>query len=108
MKSPTQEILKHFIQPTDNIFEVFKIPKRSFIFHVFDAFLDLIPGVTDSLLNSKVIYLIASENSGKFIEINNNEIVNETIIPNWSPTMKNSFKKITINNFVYKKYRKVS
>ena len=36
MKSPTQEILKHFIQPTDNIFEVFKIPKRSFIFHVFD------------------------------------------------------------------------
>ncbi|MER2000447.1 MAG: hypothetical protein ABS882_11780, partial [Lysinibacillus sp.] len=95
-------------QPTDIIYEVFKKPKRSFVFHIWDTLFDLLPGVTDSLLNDKVVYLIASENSGKFIEIDNNRIVYETIIPNWSPTMKNSFKKITINNFVYKKYRKIS
>lgn len=108
MKSTTQEMLKQITQPNDIIFEVFKKPKRSFIFHVWDTLFDLVPGVTDSLLNDKVVYLIASENSGKFIEIDNNRIVNETIIPDWSPAMKSSFKKMTIDNVVYKKYRKVS
>ena len=104
----TREMLKQFTQPTDIIFEVFKKPKRSFLFHVWDTFFDLIPSTSGSLLNDKVVYLIASEKSGKFVEIKNNKIVNETIIPSWDPAMKNSFKKITINNFVYKKYREIS
>ena len=59
----------------DIIYEVFRSEKRSGWFHFWDTIFDVIPSTTTKLLNNKVMYLLASEKSGKIIEVENGTIV---------------------------------
>lgn len=70
--------------------------------------LDMIPSITNSLLNDKTMFLIASEKSGKIVEIAHGKVVNSLEVPNWTSEMKDNFKKVVIQDYIYKKYRKLS
>ena len=108
MKSSTKALIEQRRRPGDAVYELLRNPKRLFIFQIWDTLFDLIPSKTDSLQNDKAVFLLASIKYGRIIEIEDNKIVNEIFIPNWISDMKSKFKKTTINNCVYKKYRKIS
>lgn len=92
----------------DIIYEVIRSEKRSGWFHFWDTVFDVIPSTTIALLNNKVMYLLASEKSGKIIEVENGTITNITEVPDWISDKKENFKKIVIDNYIYKKFKKIS
>lgn len=92
----------------DIIYEVFRSEKRSGWFHFWDTVFDLIPSATTKLVNNKVMYLLASEESGKIIEVENGAIANITEVPSWTSDKKEHFNKIVIDKYVYKKFKKIS
>ena len=92
----------------DIIYEVFRSEKRSGWFHFWDTIFDVIPSTTTKLLNNKVMYLLASEKSGKIIEVENGTITNITEVPDWISDKKMNFNKIVIDNYIYKKFKKIS
>ncbi|MBD3108907.1 hypothetical protein IEO70_11095 [Bacillus sp. AGMB 02131] len=102
------DVIEKIKSPDDIIYEVFRSEKRSGWFHFWDTVFDVIPSTTTKLLNDKVMYLIASEKSGKIIEIENRTITNITEIPGWLSDKKENFKKVVIDNYIYKKYKKIS
>lgn len=68
----------------DVIYEVIRTEKRSAWFHFWDIVFDLIPSVTTTLLNDKVMYLLASDNKGQMIEVENGKITNIIEVTNWT------------------------
>ena len=74
--------------PDDIIYEVFRTEKRSGWFHFWDIVFDVIPSTTTKLMYDKVMYLIASEKSGKIIEVENGNITNITDVPDWTSDKK--------------------
>ena len=92
----------------DIIYEVFRSEKRSGWFHFWDIVFDVIPSTTTKLLYDKVMYLLASENRGQIIEVENGNITNIIDIPNWTNDKKVKFKKVIIDNYVYKKFKKIT
>ncbi|OCS92112.1 hypothetical protein [Caryophanon latum] len=98
-------VLTLLAERDDVIYEVFKLPKRSKTFYLWDIFCDLLPGVINTLLKQQTVYLIACERSGTFIELDRLKVVRQTVIPNWSPHMKHSFSTMELDGYVYKKYR---
>jgi len=54
------------------------------------------------------MYLLASEKSGKIIEVENGTITNITEVPDWISDKKWNFNKIVIDNYIYKKFKKIS
>ena len=54
------------------------------------------------------MYLLASEKRGQIVEVENGNITNIIEIPNWTNDKKVKFKKVTIDNYIYKKYRKIT
>ena len=93
--------------PDDVIYEIFRTEKRSGWFHFWDIVFDVIPSTTTKLLYDKVMYLLASEKSGKIIEVENGHITNIIEIPDWTSDKKVKFKKIMIDNYIYKKLKKL-
>lgn len=98
-------ILRLLAESDDIIIEVFKKPKRSLLFPVWDTIADVAPSITDKLLNQQVVYLIAGEHDGTFVELDGHKVVSRTVIPNWEPHMKHSFTSLTLDGHLYKKYR---
>jgi hypothetical protein len=97
------------IKLSDDItYEIFRTGKRSGWFHFWDIVFDVIPSTTTKLMYDKVMYLLASEKRGKIVEIENGNITNTIEIPNWTNDKKVKFKKVTIDNYVYKKYKKIT
>ena len=94
--------------PDDIIYEIIRKEKRSVWFHFWDIVLDCIPGVTMQLMTDKYLYLLASEKSGKIIEVENGNITNTTDVPDWTNDKKVNFNKVFIDKYVYKKYRKIA
>ena len=94
--------------PDDIIYEVFRSEKRSGWFHFWDIVFDVIPSTTTKLMHNKVMYLLASEKSGKIIEVENGNITNITEIPDWTSDKKENFKKVIIDNYIYKKFKKIA
>ena len=94
--------------PDDIIYEVFRTEKRSGWFHFWDIVFDVIPSTTTKLMYDKVMYLLASEKSGKIIEVENGNIANITEISDWTNDKKVKFKKVIICNYVYKKFKKIA
>lgn len=94
--------------PNDVIYEVIGKEKRSAWFHFWDIVFDCIPGVTMQLMTNKYLYLLASEKSGKLIEVENGNIVKITDVPDWTSDKKENFKKVIIDNYVYKKFKKIT
>ena len=92
----------------DIIYEIFRTEKRSGWFHFWDIVFDVIPSTTTKLLYDKVMYLLASENRGQIIEVENGNITNIIEIPNWTNDKKVKFKKVIIDNYVYKKFKKIT
>ena len=92
----------------DIIYEIFRTEKRSGWFHFWDIVFDVIPSTTTKLLYDKVMYLLASESRGQIIEVENGNITNIIEIPNWTNDKKVIFKKVIIDNYIYKKYRKIT
>ena len=54
------------------------------------------------------MYLLASEKRGQIVEIENGKITNIIEVPNWTNDKMVKFKKIIIDNYVYKKFKKVA
>ena len=94
--------------PNDTIYEIIGKEKRSVWFHFWDIVLDCIPGVTRQLMTDKYLYLLASEKSGKIIEVENRNITKITNVPNWTSDKKVNFKKVIIDNYIYKKFKKIA
>ena len=94
--------------PDDIIYEVCRTEKRSGWFHFWDIVFDVIPSTTTKLLYDKVMYLLASEKSGKIIEVENGNITNITDVPDWTSYKKVNFKKVIIDNYIYKKFKKIA
>ena len=92
----------------DIIYEMFRSEKRSGWFHFWDIVFDVIPSTTTKLLYDKVMYLLASENRGQIIEVENGNITNIIDIPHWTNDKKVKFKKVIIDNYVYKKFKKIT
>ena len=92
----------------DIIYEVFRTEKRSGWFHFWDIVFDVIPSATTKLMYDKVMYLLASEKRGQIVEVENGNIINTIEIPNWKNDNKVSFKRVIIDNYVYKKYKKIT
>ncbi len=92
----------------DIIYEIFRTEKRSGWFHFWDIVFDVIPSTTTKLIYDKVMYLLASEKRGQIVEVENGNITNIIEIPNWTNDKKVKFKKVTIDNYIYKKYRKIT
>ncbi|NMD72655.1 hypothetical protein HHO41_20675 [Bacillus sp. DNRA2] len=92
----------------DIVYEVFRTEKRSGWFYFWDIIFDVIPSTTTKLLYDKVMYLLASDKNGKIIEVQDGKITKITDIPNWTQDTKVNFKKIIIENNIYKKYRKLA
>ena len=92
----------------DIIYEIFRTEKRSGWFHFWDIIFDVIPSTTTKLLYNKVMYLLASEKSGKIIEVENGHITNIIEIPDWTSDKKAKFNKIMIDNYIYKKFKKIA
>ena len=102
------EAIEKLKSQDDIIYEIFRTEKRSGWFHFWDIVLDVIPSTTTKLLYDKVMYLLASEKNGRIIQVENGSITNIIEIPNWNSGEKTKFKKITIDNYVYKKFKKIS
>ena len=94
--------------PDDVIYEIFRTEKRSGWFHFWDIVFDVIPSTTTKLLYDKVMYLLASDKSGKIIEVENGHITNTIKINDWTSDNKVKFKKIMIDNYIYKKFKKIA
>ena len=94
--------------PDDIIYEVVRTEKRSAWFHFWDAVNDLIPSLITKLFYDKVMYLLASDNRGQIVEVENGEITNIIEVPGWTGEQKEKFKKVVIGNYIYKKYRKIA
>ncbi|MBM4763212.1 hypothetical protein [Bacillus sp. B15-48] len=92
----------------DIIYEVFRTEKKTGWFHFWDIVFDVIPSTTTKLLYDKVMFLLASEKSGKIIEVKNGNIINITDVPNWTSDTKENFKKVIIDNYIYKKFKKIA
>jgi len=92
----------------DIIYEIFRTEKRSGWFHFWDIVFDVIPSTTTKLLYNKVMYLLASEKSGKIIEVENGHITNTIEIPDWTSDKKAKFNKVMIDNYIYKKFKKIA
>lgn len=54
------------------------------------------------------MYLLASESRGQIIEIEHGKITNELEVPHWTSDKKENFKKVTIDQYVYKKYKRIT
>ena len=95
--------------PNDVIYEVFRTEKRSGWFHFWDIVFDVIPSTTTKLMYDKVMYLLASDKSGKIIiEVEDGHIINLIEIPDWTIDKKVKFKKVMIDNYIYKKFKKIA
>lgn len=92
----------------DVVYEIFRTEKRSAWFHFWDIVFDMIPSTTTELLNNKVMYLLASESKGQIIEIENGEMIDIIDVPNWTAEQKDKFKKVVIDKYIYKKFKKIS
>ncbi len=92
----------------DIIYEVIRSEKKSGWFHFWDIVFDIIPSTTIKLTHNKVMYLLASEENGKIIEVENGMITNTIEIPDWTTDNKERFKKIIIDNYLYKKFKKIA
>ena len=92
----------------DIIYQIFRTEKRSGWFHFWDIIFDVIPSTTTKLLYNKVMYLLASEKSGKIIEVENGHITNLIEIPDWTIDKIVKFKKVMIDNYIYKKFKKIA
>lgn len=95
-------------QSDEIVYEIFRTEKRSGWFHFWDIVFDVIPSTTHKLMYDKVMYLLASEISGKIIEVENGMITNIIEIPNWTKEEKVKFKKVMIDNYVYKKFKRIA
>ena len=94
--------------PNDSIYEVIRTEKRSGWFHFWDIVFDVIPSTTTKLLYNKVMYLLASENRGQIVEVENGSITNTIEIPHWTSDKKVKFKKVIIDQYIYKKFKKIA
>ena len=92
----------------DIIYEIFRTEKRSGWFHFWDIVFDVIPSTTTKLMYDKVMYILASEKRGQIVEVENGNITNIIEIPNWTNDKKAKFKKVIIDNYVYKKFKKIA
>ncbi|MDQ0231659.1 hypothetical protein [Metabacillus malikii] len=101
------EAIEKVKSPGDVVYEVFRTEKKSGMFQFLNILFESIPSASSSLMNDKVMYLLASEKSGKILEIENGVIRNTTEVPNWTSDQKDKFKKVTIDNHVYKKFKKI-
>jgi len=102
------EEIKKIKSPDDIIYEVFRSEKRSGWFHFWDIVFDVILSTTTKLFDNKVMYLLASENSGKIIEVKNGTITNIMEIPDWRSCKKENFRKVIIDNYIYRKFKKIA
>ena len=102
------EAIEKIKSPDDIIYEVFRTEKRSGWFHFWDIVFDIIPSTTTKLLYDKVMYLLASEKSGKIIEVESGNIANIIDVPDWTSDKKVNFKKVMIDNYIYKKFKKIT
>lgn len=94
--------------PGDTIYEISRKEKKSAGFVLWDMLFDNILSTSNSLMKDKVMYLLASEKSGKILEIEHGKITNTVEIPSWTSEQKDHFKKVIIDNYVYKKFRKLT
>lgn len=54
------------------------------------------------------MYLIASDKSGKIIEVENGNITNIIDVPDWTSDKKANFKKVIIDNYIFKKFKEIA
>lgn len=99
-------IVQLLAQQGDVIYKVLKKPKHSKLFRLWDRLTQFVPHVMDAL-DERDIFLIASEHSGKFVEVQDGKVIKQTIIPNWTQAMKHEFTTLTLGGYVYKKYREL-
>lgn len=95
MKTSDEDIIYEVVREDyRNLFEVFK-----------DFFKRIFSSKPNEQNNPKIIYLIASDKEGRFVEIENGVIVDIMHIIEWTCDLKNNFKKVIIEDYTYKKYR---
>ncbi|MBO1003864.1 hypothetical protein [Pseudogracilibacillus auburnensis] len=110
MNKKTKEALdamEHLRTPGDVVYVVMKRQKRSFLFHLWDTFIADTILSTVSDMKFKMMFLLATDEEGKLIEVKNGTISEMMNVPNWRYDDKEHFKKVTIENFMYKKVEKL-
>lgn len=98
------DLIEKIKEPNDFVYGIIRKEKKSRLYHLFDFMLDLIPSTVDPIINDKTM-LIASEKNGTIVEISHGKIVSNLDVPNWINNRKDNFKKVVIQNYIYKKYR---
>ena len=102
------EAIEKIKKSDDIVYEIARKEKKSGLFHFMDFWVEGILSTGNSLMKDKVMYLIASEDNGKIVEIENGKIINTLEVPDWKSEMKETFKKVVIDDYVYKKFRRIS
>jgi|SRR5690625_5205267 len=111
MSQNVEQILAKVKQPDDIIYEVYRTEKRSGWFHFWDFIMDMIfdiasPLTEEKMANSKIMYLIAADNSGQIVEIENDTITQTIEIPIWTSQQKDKFKRV-VDKHVYRKVKRL-
>lgn len=101
------EAIEKIKKSDDIVYEIARKEKKSGLFHFMDFWFEGILSTGNSLMKDKVMYLIASEDNGKIVEIENGKIINTLEVPDWKSEMKETFKKVVIGDYVYKKFRRI-
>jgi hypothetical protein len=94
--------------PSDVIYEISRKEKKSGWYVLVDMLFDNLLSTSNSLMKDKVMFLVASEKSGKIVEIENGSIRTTVEVPGWTSDKKENFTKVIIDNYVYKKFRKIT
>ena len=101
------EVIEKIMSKNDVVYEVFRSEKKSGLFYFWDIIFESTLSMTNSIKNDKVMYLLAAEKSGKLLEVENGNIKNIIEVPNWTRNNKENFKKVIIEDYVYKKFRRL-
>lgn len=88
------------------VYEVLKSKKRNFIEGLVDLFLDNAMTVADSLKQKNNLFVLISNESTRIVEWNKNGLVSTQKCP-YSNLDKDGFKRVVVDGYVYKKYKKI-
>lgn len=105
----TRQSLEKIKHDDEIIYEVFKSKKSkgrlNFLGIIVDLLFDFLPFEVN---NREVVYLLASTKRGRIIDVYNGNISSIVEVPRWTSDKKDNFKKVTIDNYIYKKFKKIA
>lgn len=95
------------IATTDEvIYEVLKSKKRNFIEGLVDLFLNNAMTVADALKQRNILFVLIANEDARIVEMNEQGVVSTKQCIN-SNLDKDGFKRVVVDGYVYKKYKKI-